>query len=70
MGSDNTRVVNDFLQAAGLLKADLVWSSDFDEIRRPLAEYIQRKASLGLANHPALIEVVQAILKDENDLSI
>lgn len=69
MGS-NERVVNDFLQAAGLLKSDLIWSSDFDDIRLPLAEYIQVKAPLGLANHPALIEIVQALLKDENDLTV
>ena len=66
----NDRVTKDFLQAAGLLSADLVWSPDFNAIRQPLAEYLTAKSSLGEANHPALIEIVARLLDDENDLSV
>jgi hypothetical protein len=64
------RVTNDFLQAAGLLEADLIWSSDFDAIRKDLATYLRSKSSLGKANHPALVSLVQHLLDTENDLSI
>lgn len=64
------RITKDFLQAAGLLKADLVWSNDFNDIRFQLAEYLKAKAVLGSANHPALIDLVQTLLADENDLSV
>ncbi len=63
-------VTKDFLQAAGLLKSDLVWSPDFDSIREPLAEYLANKSVLGTANHPALREIVNKLLADENDLGI
>lgn len=64
------RITNDFLQAAGLLRADLVWSEDLNAIRLDLAEYLQVKAGLGAGNHAALIRLVQHLLADENDLSI
>ena len=64
------KVTTDFLQAAGLLSADLVWSPDFNTIRQPLAQYLLNKASLGSANHPALIEIVNRLLFEENDLSV
>ena len=63
------RITNDFLQAAGLLEADLVWSADLDSIRKPLASYLRSKSSLGVANNPALIEIVNRLLAEENDLS-
>ena len=66
----SARVTNDFLQAAGLLESDLVWSHDFDAIRLDLAEFLRTKAALGNANHPSLISLVQHLLSDENDLSI
>ena len=65
-----SRVTKDFLQAAGLLRADLVWSPDFNAIRQPLAEYLTNKSALGSANHPALIEIVARLLDEENDLSV
>jgi len=65
-----SKVTMDFLQAAGLLKADLVWSPDFNAIRQPLAEYLTAKSSLAEANHPALVEIVARLLDDENDLSV
>lgn len=67
---NRSKVTVDFLQAAGLLKADLVWSPDFNAIRKPLAEYLTAKSSLGEANHPALVEIVARLLDDENDLSV
>lgn len=63
------RITNDFLQAAGLLEADLVWSADLDSIRKPLASYLRSKSSLGIANHPALITIVSKLLEEENDLT-
>ena len=65
-----SKVTTDFLQAAGLLSADLVWSPDFNAIRKPLAEYLIAKSALGSANHPALVELVNRLLFEENDLSI
>ena len=64
------RITNDFLQAAGLLQADLVWSEDLNAIRLDLATYLRAKAGLGSANHPALQSLVQHLLADENDLSV
>lgn len=66
----STSVTTDFLQAAGLLESDLIWSNDFDAIRLPLAEYLRVKSGLGLANHHALRQLVQHLLSTENDLSI
>ena len=65
-----SRVTNDFLQSAGLLSADLVWSPDFNAIRQPLAEYLKATSGLGEANHPALVELVNRLLDEENDLGI
>lgn len=67
---ERDNVTIDFLQAAGLLEADLIWSEDFESIRQPLATYLRVKSGLGLANHPALRELVQGLLSTENDLSI
>ncbi len=63
------RITNDFLQAAGLLEADLVWSPDFETLRQPLAAYLRVKSSLGGANNPHLVELVARLLDDENDLT-
>lgn len=65
------RVTADFRQAAALLRdRNLVWSADLDCIREELAEYLETKATLGSANNPHLIAVVQRLLAEENDLSI
>lgn len=67
----NERLYADFKQAAALLDDDnLIWSSDLDSIRRDLSRYISDRASLGAANNPHLISVVQRFIADENDLSI
>jgi hypothetical protein len=68
---NHDRVVADFKQAISLLRDNnLVWSSDFDDIRLSLANLLTTKVSLGAANHPALIELVQTLISEENDLSI
>ena len=70
-GMKTERIYADFKQAAALLRdKNLVWSADLDCIREDLAEYIESKATLGSANNPHLIAVVQRLLADENDLTI
>ena len=67
----NERITADFRQAAALLRdKNLVWSADLDCIREELAQYLETKATLGSANNPHLIAVVQRLLAEENDLSI
>lgn len=64
------RIYADFKQAASLLRdKNLVWSADLESIREDLAEYIEIKATLGSANNPHLIAVVQRFISDENDLT-
>lgn len=65
-----SRVTLDFLQAAGLLEADLVWSPDFNTLREPLAKYLRAKSGLGQANNVHLVELVARLLSEENDLGI
>jgi hypothetical protein len=65
-----TQVTNDFLQAAGLLEAELIWSADMEAIRIDLATFLRAKAALAGANHPSLISLVQHLLADENDLTV
>lgn len=67
MQPDN--VSQDFIQAAGLLEADLVWSPDFETLRAPLAAYLRAHSILGKGNHPLLIEIVNRLLDEENDLT-
>ena len=65
------RITADFRQAAALLRdKNLVWSADLDSIREDLANYLETKATLGSANNPHLIAIVQRLLAEENDLSI
>jgi hypothetical protein len=58
------------MQAAGLLRHDLVWSGDLDAIRIDLAEYLELKASLGAANHPSITNVVNKLIATDNDFTI
>jgi len=64
-----SRLRADYRQAAALLKDDLVWSGDFDNIRFDLMELIQNAADTEKFQ-PALTEIVQKLIADENDLSI
>lgn len=66
----NRRLYADFKQAAALLHDDLIWSSDMEAIRLPLARYISNRAVDGLDNDVDLIEIVQCLIADENDITI
>ena len=63
------RLNADYNQAASLLKDDLVWSGDFDNIRLELMELIERYIQINL--YPENITaIVQKLIAEENDLSI
>jgi hypothetical protein len=59
----------DYKQAVGLLRADLVWSGDFDAIRLPLADYLERAANANDFD-PLIHKLVKAIIADENNITI
>ena len=63
------RLNTDYKQAASLLKDDLVWSGDFDNIRMDLHDLIVFYAA---ANYypSALTNIVDKLISEENDLSI
>lgn len=68
-GISPERLFADYKQAISLLKEDLVWSGDFDNIRMDLMELLQYHADLRV--YPAaLTDIVQKLIADENDLSI
>ena len=59
----------DYRQAAALLKDNLVWSGDFENIRIELLELIERYIQVQL--YPENITaIVQKLIAEENDLSI
>lgn len=63
------RKIADYRQAAGLLRHDLVWSTDLESIRLPLADLIDFHADA--EHHPAaLTKIVRNLIATENDLSI
>jgi hypothetical protein len=65
------RLLADFRQAAALLRdKNLVWSADLDSIREDLALYLESAVISGEYRNSALQRVVQALIADENDLSI
>jgi anti-sigma28 factor (negative regulator of flagellin synthesis) len=65
----NARLFADYKQAASLLKDDLVWSGDFDNIRYELLELIEQH--IKEETYPVnLSKIVQKLISDENDLSI
>jgi hypothetical protein len=63
------RLEADYKQAAWLLKDDLVWSGDFDNIRLDLVELIERFIASEVYPEP-MTEIVQKLIATENDLSI
>lgn len=66
---NKARLFADYKQAVALLKEDLVWSGDFDNIRLDLMELIDSHARSGI--YPEhLTDVVQKLIAEENDLSI
>ena len=65
------RLETDFKQAAWLLRdKNLVWSADLDSIREDLADYIEQALELGYASNRTLQHIVQALIADENDITI
>jgi hypothetical protein len=65
------RTIADFRQAAALLRdKNLVWSSDLDSIREDLSLYLETAVLNDQWRNTALQRVVQALIADENDLSI
>ena len=63
------RLNADYNQAASLLKDDLVWSGDFDNIRMDLMELIERFIRAEIYPEP-MTALVQKLIAEENDLSI
>jgi hypothetical protein len=67
----SNRLVADFKQAAALLRdPNLVWSADLDSIREDLSLYLETAVISGEMHNTALQRVVQALIADENDLTI
>ena len=67
---EHQRIQDDFRQAAGLLRHDLVWDADFEAIRSDLADYLDSRSDAGVANHATLITLVKKLIATENDMSI
>ena len=67
---EHQRIENDFNQAAGFLRHDLVWSEDFESIRAPLATFLEEQASHGASNPRSLLWLVKELLSGENDMTI
>ena len=67
---EQRRIENDFSQAVGLFRHDLVWSSEMEAIKLNLANYLEVKAALGAGNHPALISLVRTLIATENDFRV
>jgi len=67
---EHRRIQDDFRQAAGLLRHDLVWDSDLEAIRTDLADYLDSRSQEGVNNHSSLVKMVQKLIASENDLSI
>lgn len=69
MNLNKRRIRADYKQAVGLLRHDLVWSSDLEAIRLPLAELIEFHVEADF--YPlTLTKVVRNLIATENDLSI
>ena len=70
MQTKTDRMYADFKQASGLLRDDnLVWSQDFESIRKPLAALIDLEASTYRFN-PFLAQICQQLIAEENDITI
>lgn len=65
------RLIADFKQAASLLRdKNLVWSADLDCIREDLADYLEYCTVGHEMQSPTLQRIVQALIADENDLTV
>ena len=67
---EHQRIKDNFKQASGLLRHDLVWDADFESIRADLAEYLDSRSEAGVANHASLINLVNKLIASENDMTI
>jgi hypothetical protein len=67
---EHQRIKDNFKQASGLLRHDLVWDADFESIRADLAEYLDSRSEAGVANHASLITLVNKLIASENDMTI
>ena len=67
---EQRKIENDFSQAAGLLRHDLVWSEDLDAIRLDLATYLESQIPEGIANHSSLIAIARKLIATDNDFTI
>ena len=66
----SNRLATDFAQASMLLRDDhLIWSEDFEAIRKPLAALIDLEASSYRFN-PFLVQICQTLIAEENDITI
>ena len=64
------RTKADFAQASMLLRDDnLIWSDDFEAIRKPLAALIDLEAASYRFN-PFLVQICQTLIAEENDITI
>ena len=63
------RQIADYKQAASLLKEDLVWSGDFDNVRYELLLLIEQHIR-DEDFPPAISRIVQKLIAEENDLTI
>jgi hypothetical protein len=65
------RAFADFKQAAALLRdPNLVWSADLDSIREDLADYLEVALVDDTWQSSTLQRIVQALISEENDLSL
>lgn len=67
---DFTRAYNLLAVAGKTLEADLVWSSDFESIRKPLAEWLYYEKLKGSNANPSALKIAAILLDEEFDLTI
>ena len=64
------RLRADYKQAISFLKEDLVWSSDFEDIRLDLMRLIESQVDAAIYAPAGLTDIVQKLISTENDLTI
>ena len=64
------RLRADYKQAISFLKEDLVWSSDFEDIRLDLMRLIESQVDAAIYAPEGLTDIVQKLISTENDLTI
>lgn len=66
---ENRMAQNDCLNAASFLRQDLVWSSDFDNIRIYLADLL-RAEGREVSPDPVAVKIARTIMEDEYDITV